>query len=120
VTPSLPWGVSEMADMKAAAELGLPERRLLGMFGMGMDPGKHDLIQAEFEAKLLANRQVPEDDPAEDHMNRVERLVVWWAAALVVFAGGVLWFAGDFAAIVGAASLTVVALAALTLRSRGG
>jgi hypothetical protein len=39
-------------------------------------------------------------------MNRVERLVVWWVAALVVFAGGVLWFAGDAAAVVGSVCFT--------------
>jgi hypothetical protein len=97
--------------MKVVAELGFPERRLLGMLGMGMDPGKHDLIQAEFEAKLLAKRQVPDDDPAEDHMNRVKRLVFWWTAALLVIAGGVLWFAGDIAAVAGTACLTAVVLA---------
>ncbi len=89
----------------------------LGMYGMGLDPGKHDLTQAEFEAKLLANRQVPEDDPVEDHMNRVMGLVFWWTAALVVIAGGVLWFAGDIAAVVGSACLTAVVLAVIaTLR----
>jgi hypothetical protein len=104
--------------MRAAAELVFPDRRLHGVFRMGMDPAKHDLIQAEFEAKLLANRQVPEDDPAEDHMNRVERLVVWWVAALVVFAGGVLWFAGDAAAVVGSVCLTAVALTVIAASRR--
>jgi len=84
---------------------------------MGMDPGKHDLIQAEFQAKLLARGQIPEDDPAEDHMNRVAWLVFWWTAALVVIAGGLLWIAGDIAAVAGSVCLTAVALAVLT-RSR--
>ena len=88
----------------------------LGMYGMGLDPGKHDLTQAEFEAKLLANRQVPEDDPVEDHMNRVMGLAFWWTAALVVIAGGVLWFAGDITAVVGAACFTLVALTVLANR----
>ena len=85
---------------------------------MGLDPGKHDLIQAEFEAKLLANGQVPEDDPAEDHVNRVKRFVLWWTAALVVIAGGVLWFAADVAAVFGAACLTAVALAVIASSRR--
>jgi hypothetical protein len=83
------------------------------MYGMGLDPGKHDLIQADFEAKLLANGQIPEDDPVEDHMNRVKRVVFWWTAGLVVIAGGILWFAADIAAVVGTACLTAVALAVM-------
>jgi len=104
-------------SIRSGAEPASSDRRLLGVYGMGMDPGRHDVIQADFEAKLLANGQIPEDDPVEDHMNRVKRLVFWWAAALVVIAGGIWWFAGDIAAAAGSACITAVALA-VTANSR--
>ena len=75
-----------------------------GMWG----GGQGDLRLAEFQAQLLAGPQP--DDPVEDHMHAVFRLIGWWTALVVAVAGAVTWFFNPYAAIVVVIALTVAAL----------
>jgi hypothetical protein len=77
--------------------------------------GQGDLRYAEFQAKLLAGPQP--DDPVEDHMNAVLRLIGWWTVVLVAVAGVVTWFSNEYAAVIAVVAVTAAALAVVWLRT---
>jgi len=75
----------------------------------GMDPGRRDLVLAEFQAKLAAGTpQYP--DPAEERMVRMNRLVIGWAVLVTLVAGVLTWFFDAEVAVIGSIALTLAAL----------
>ena len=86
------------------------------MYGPG---GQGDRLFADFQASLLTRGQPPREDPAEEHMNNVKKLVFRWTVTLVLIAGSGLWLGGPTLGIGVAAGLTVAAVAILaTIRRR--
>ena len=84
------------------------------------EPGRGDRIYADFEAKLLAQGQPSNEDPAEEHMNNVKKLVLRWTATIVVIAGASLWIGGAAVSVAVAAGVTLIAIVVLaSLRRRG-
>jgi Flp pilus assembly protein TadB len=81
------------------------------------DPGRKDLILADFQAKLLAGgAQHP--DPVEERMNRIFRWIVLWAVLETLVAAVLAWFFDAEVAAIGLVALILVALLA-AWRSRG-
>ena len=80
------------------------------MYGPG---GQGDRIFADFQASLLTQGQPPQEDPAEEHMNNVNKLVFRWTATLVLIAGAGLWLGGPRLGVGVAAGLTIAAVAIL-------
>jgi hypothetical protein len=88
------------------------------MFG---DGGQGNHIFADFQAKLLGAGQPQHEDPAEEHMNNVKKLVFRWTAALVLIAGAGLWIGGPTLGVAATAGATLVATAILAaVRQRRG
>jgi hypothetical protein len=82
------------------------------------DGGQGNHIFAEFQAKLLGQGKPPDEDPVEEHMQRVKKLVFRWTSALVVIAGASLWIGGVGPALALAAGATLLVLGAMALRRR--
>ena len=85
------------------------------MYGGG---GLGDRLFADFQAKMLGYGQTPPEDPAEEHMKRVTRLVFRWTSAQVVVAGAALWFSGVLLAVALAGGMTLVACGAMVALQR--
>ena len=76
---------------------------------LGPDPGRKDLILADFQAKLLAGgRQDP--DPVEERMVRSNRMIIRWAVVAVLVASVLTWFFEAEIAAIGSIALVVAAL----------
>jgi hypothetical protein len=85
------------------------------MYGGGSEGDRNF---ADFQAKLLGNGQPRREDPVEEHMNRVKRLVFRWTAALVVITGAALWVSGIALAVVLSAGATFLAGGAMVAIQR--
>jgi len=80
------------------------------MSGFG---GSGSGINSEIEAKRLLFGVPPEDDPAEDHMNRFLMTLFGWTAVTILVAAAPLWLLGSVAASIAVLAATVLAVAAI-------
>jgi|SRR5579864_8724054 len=80
------------------------------MSGFG---GSGSGINSVIEAQRLLYGVPPEYDPAEDHMRRFLRTVLWWTVLTVVVSAAPLWLFGALPAAVAVLEATVIALGAI-------
>lgn len=77
---------------------------------MFSQPGRGDLILAEFQAKLLAG-EAEYPDPVEKRMVRVKRLIWRWALLVILVAGMLGWLFDVEIAAIGSIAVILFALA---------
>jgi hypothetical protein len=70
-------------------------------------------INSVIEAKRLLFGVPPEDDPAEDHMNRVLTTVFGWTVVSVILAAAPLWLLGALPSAIAVFAATAIAVAAI-------
>jgi len=80
------------------------------MSGFG---GSGSGINSEIEAKRLLFGVPPEDDPAEDHMNRFLQTLFGWTAVTILVAAAPLWLLGPLASSVAVIAATALAVAVI-------
>jgi hypothetical protein len=85
------------------------------MYGGGSEGDRNF---ADFQAKLLGSGQPRREDPVEQHMNRVKRLVFRWTAAQIVITGAALWISGIVLAVALSAGATFLAGGAIVAMQR--